>query len=110
MKDNIMIEVIAVTFFLLYPTFKVINVVATQLDKRTMQPKQSGPRSTHRLGQDPLWFGLWKRISEKRMKNQAKTNKTEHGMEKREKTKLNRSQSPRKSKSTPKSQQSSPKP
>ncbi|GJY61060.1 hypothetical protein Tco_0461717 [Tanacetum coccineum] len=39
-----------------------------------------------------------KRISEKRTKNQAKTDKTEHGMEKREKTKSNRSQSPEKSK------------
>ncbi|GJZ59618.1 hypothetical protein Tco_0615434 [Tanacetum coccineum] len=44
-----------------------------------------------------LYFGLfvrfdyeedcWKRISEKRTKNQAKNDKTEHGMEKREKTK-----------------------
>ncbi|GJV36304.1 hypothetical protein Tco_1408781 [Tanacetum coccineum] len=40
-----------------------------------------------------------KRISEKRTKNEAKTNKTEHGMEESEKTKLNQSQSPRKSKS-----------
>ncbi|GKE36979.1 hypothetical protein Tco_1460384 [Tanacetum coccineum] len=40
----------------------------------------------------------WKRISEKRTENQAKTNKTEHEMEKREKTKSNQTQSPRKSK------------
>ncbi|GJV86143.1 hypothetical protein Tco_1526041 [Tanacetum coccineum] len=49
-----------------------------------------------------------KRISDKSTKNKAKHDKTEHGMEEREKTKLNRSQSPRKSKSTPKSQQSNP--
>ncbi|GJW10166.1 hypothetical protein Tco_1575993 [Tanacetum coccineum] len=30
----------------------------------------------------------WKRISEKRTKNQAKTDKTEHGMEEREKDKV----------------------
>ncbi|GKE27977.1 hypothetical protein Tco_1443361 [Tanacetum coccineum] len=41
-----------------------------------------------------------KRISDKRMKNQEKTDKTEHGMEKRENTKSNRSQSQQKSKST----------
>ncbi|GJZ29130.1 RNA-directed DNA polymerase, eukaryota [Tanacetum coccineum] len=40
-----------------------------------------------------------KRISDKRTKNQAKTDKTEHGMEKREKTKSNRSHSQQKSKS-----------
>ncbi|GJW22865.1 putative reverse transcriptase domain-containing protein [Tanacetum coccineum] len=39
-------------------------------------------------------------ISDKRKKNQAKTDKTEHGMEKREKTKSNRSHSQQKSKST----------
>ncbi|GJW77794.1 RNA-directed DNA polymerase, eukaryota, reverse transcriptase zinc-binding domain protein, partial [Tanacetum coccineum] len=41
--------------------------------------------------------GGWKRISEKRMKNQAKTDKTEHGMKKRGKSKV---------KSKPKSSQS----
>ncbi|GKA53482.1 reverse transcriptase domain-containing protein [Tanacetum coccineum] len=40
-------------------------------------------------------FGM-KWISKKRTKNQAKTGKTEHGTEKREKTKSNQSQSPRK--------------
>ncbi|GKC95769.1 reverse transcriptase domain-containing protein, partial [Tanacetum coccineum] len=35
---------------------------------------------------------LWKRISHKRTKNKAKNDKTEHGMEKCEKTKPNRSQ------------------
>ncbi|GKA37613.1 hypothetical protein Tco_0724178 [Tanacetum coccineum] len=35
----------------------------------------------------------WKRISDKRTKNQAKTDKTEHGMEKHEKPKVNQSQS-----------------
>ncbi|GKE28092.1 hypothetical protein Tco_1443476 [Tanacetum coccineum] len=40
-------------------------------------------------------------ISDKRTKNEAKTDKIEHGMEKREKTKSNRSQSQQKSKSTP---------
>ncbi|GKA62732.1 hypothetical protein Tco_0762251 [Tanacetum coccineum] len=44
---------------------------------------------------------LWKRISDKRTKNEAKNDKTEHGMEKREKSK---------SKSTLKSQRSKPKP
>ncbi|GJW47273.1 hypothetical protein Tco_0078919 [Tanacetum coccineum] len=38
----------------------------------------------------------WKRISDKRTKNQAKNDKTKHEMEK---TKSNRSQRPRKSKS-----------
>ncbi|GJY24879.1 hypothetical protein Tco_0398537 [Tanacetum coccineum] len=33
--------------------------------------------------------GLWKRISDKRTKNQAKTDKTKHGMEKRGKAKVN---------------------
>ncbi|GJW44621.1 reverse transcriptase domain-containing protein [Tanacetum coccineum] len=42
----------------------------------------------------------WKRISEKRTKNQAKTDKTEHGMEKREKDKVKKS-TKSKSKSTP---------
>ncbi|GKA60098.1 hypothetical protein Tco_0759411 [Tanacetum coccineum] len=42
-----------------------------------------------------------KQISDKRMKNQAKMDKIKHGMEKREKTKSNRSQSQQKSKSTP---------
>ncbi|GJZ12892.1 reverse transcriptase domain-containing protein [Tanacetum coccineum] len=37
-------------------------------------------------------LGPWKRISEKMTKNRAKTTKTEHEMEKREKTKSNRSQ------------------
>ncbi|GJS93874.1 hypothetical protein Tco_0800842 [Tanacetum coccineum] len=41
---------------------------------------------------------VMKRISEKRIKNEAKNDKTEHGMEKREKTKSNRSQSQQKSK------------
>ncbi|GJW45415.1 reverse transcriptase domain-containing protein [Tanacetum coccineum] len=42
-----------------------------------------------------------KRISDKRRKNQAKTDKIEHGIEKREKTKSNRSQSQQQSKSEP---------
>ncbi|GKB52864.1 reverse transcriptase domain-containing protein, partial [Tanacetum coccineum] len=47
----------------------------------------------------------WKWISDKRMKNQAKTDKTEHGMEKRKKTKSNRSQRPKgQSQSQPKGQ------
>ncbi|GJZ12452.1 hypothetical protein Tco_0547682 [Tanacetum coccineum] len=41
----------------------------------------------------------WKRISEKRTKNQAKTDKTEHGMEKRGKDK-DKAKSKPKSKST----------
>ncbi|GKF89659.1 hypothetical protein Tco_0263622, partial [Tanacetum coccineum] len=41
-----------------------------------------------------------KRISDKRTKNEAKNDKTEHKMEKREMTKSNQSQSPRKTKST----------
>ncbi|GKB16736.1 hypothetical protein Tco_0850659 [Tanacetum coccineum] len=41
----------------------------------------------------------WKRISDKRIKNEAKNDKTEHGIEKRENTKSNQSQSPKKSKS-----------
>ncbi|GJY18715.1 hypothetical protein Tco_0390206 [Tanacetum coccineum] len=47
-----------------------------------------------------LTIGIWKWISDKRMKNEAKNDKTEHEMEKREKTNSNRSQSLRKSKST----------
>ncbi|GJR57044.1 hypothetical protein Tco_1499206 [Tanacetum coccineum] len=43
----------------------------------------------------------WKRISEKRTKNQAKTDKTEHGMEEREKTKSKSKPKTKKSKSTP---------
>ncbi|GKB25095.1 hypothetical protein Tco_0864496, partial [Tanacetum coccineum] len=35
-----------------------------------------------------LVLGVWKRISEKKMKNQAKTDKTKHGMEKRGKAKV----------------------
>ncbi|GJU66920.1 uncharacterized mitochondrial protein-like protein [Tanacetum coccineum] len=55
---------------------------------------------------------LRKRISKKRMKTQAKNDKIEHGMEKREKTKSNRSQSQQKSKSksTRKNQRSKPVP
>ncbi|GJR57643.1 hypothetical protein Tco_1499805 [Tanacetum coccineum] len=37
---------------------------------------------------DVLSVEPWKRISDKRMKNQAKTDKTEHGMEEREKDKV----------------------
>ncbi|GKB47974.1 ribonuclease H-like domain-containing protein [Tanacetum coccineum] len=40
-----------------------------------------------------------KRISDKRTKNEAKNDKTKHGMEEREKTKSNQSQSQQKSKS-----------
>ncbi|GJT15753.1 zinc knuckle CX2CX4HX4C containing protein [Tanacetum coccineum] len=47
---------------------------------------------------------FWKRIFKKRTKRKPKTNKTEHGMEKYEKTKSNRSQSHSKSKSQQKSQ------
>ncbi|GKE60326.1 hypothetical protein Tco_1510693, partial [Tanacetum coccineum] len=47
---------------------------------------------------------LWKRIFKKRTKRKPKTNKTEHEMEKCEKTKSNRSQSQSKSKSQQKSQ------
>ncbi|GJZ83503.1 hypothetical protein Tco_0648676 [Tanacetum coccineum] len=39
-------------------------------------------------GLDGTERGYWKRISKKRMKNQAKTDKTEHGMEKRGKDKV----------------------
>ncbi|GJR65898.1 hypothetical protein Tco_0011963 [Tanacetum coccineum] len=35
----------------------------------------------------PQWTHHWKRISDKRTKNQAKMDKIEHGMEKREKSK-----------------------
>ncbi|GJS06616.1 putative reverse transcriptase domain-containing protein [Tanacetum coccineum] len=54
----------------------------------------------------------WKRISKKRTKIKPKTTKIEHGMEKREKTKSNRSQSQQKSnlKSTWKNQRSKPEP
>ncbi|GKE90755.1 hypothetical protein Tco_1571850, partial [Tanacetum coccineum] len=38
-------------------------------------------------------FVDWKQISDKRTKNQAKMDKTEHGMEKRGKPKSNRNQS-----------------
>ncbi|GKC13889.1 putative reverse transcriptase domain-containing protein, partial [Tanacetum coccineum] len=48
---------------------------------------------------------LWKRIFKKRTKNKAKNDKTEHGMEKCEKTKSNRSQSHSKSKSQPRQSQ-----
>ncbi|GJT24698.1 hypothetical protein Tco_0894635 [Tanacetum coccineum] len=41
----------------------------------------------------------WKQISEKRTKNQAKTDKTEHGMEEREKTKSKSKPETKKSKS-----------
>ncbi|GJW20340.1 hypothetical protein Tco_0030962 [Tanacetum coccineum] len=47
------------------------------------------------------YIARWKRISDKRTKNKAKNDKTEHGMKKREKTKSNQSQSQQKSKSTP---------
>ncbi|GKB20984.1 hypothetical protein Tco_0854907, partial [Tanacetum coccineum] len=40
-------------------------------------------------------------ISEKRTKNQAKTDKTEHGMKKREKDKVKSKPKSKKSKSTP---------
>ncbi|GKB33841.1 hypothetical protein Tco_0873242 [Tanacetum coccineum] len=52
-------------------------------------------------------ISTWKRISEKRMKNQAKTDKTGHGMEKRGKAKV---KSKPKSKSTLQSQRSNPNP
>ncbi|GJW70881.1 hypothetical protein Tco_0127798 [Tanacetum coccineum] len=38
------------------------------------------------LGLTPV--DIWKRISDKRTKNQAKTDKTEHGMEERQKVKV----------------------
>ncbi|GJW14554.1 hypothetical protein Tco_0018687 [Tanacetum coccineum] len=46
----------------------------------------------------------WKRISDKRTKNQAKTNKTEHGTEKAKKAKVKKSKSTSTKKSTSKSQ------
>ncbi|GKF19825.1 hypothetical protein Tco_0068463, partial [Tanacetum coccineum] len=51
---------------------------------------------------------MWKRISDKRTKNQAKNDKTEHGMEERDKVKVQKVKA--KSKSTPQSQRSMPKP
>ncbi|GKD27482.1 putative reverse transcriptase domain-containing protein [Tanacetum coccineum] len=42
-------------------------------------------------------YEVWKRISEKRTKNQAKNDKTEHGMEKRGKAKVKKSKSTKKS-------------
>ncbi|GJS88086.1 hypothetical protein Tco_0770722 [Tanacetum coccineum] len=51
-----------------------------------------------------------KRISDKRTKNQAKNNKTEHGMEKRGKDKVKSKQTQDEVKSAPQSQQSKPEP
>ncbi|GJV05203.1 hypothetical protein Tco_1338772 [Tanacetum coccineum] len=66
---------------------------------------QEAPKTSHleavkrifRYIKGTTHLGLWKRISEKRTKNQAKNDKTEHGMEKRGKAKV---------KSKPKSQPS----
>ncbi|GKB42061.1 putative reverse transcriptase domain-containing protein [Tanacetum coccineum] len=44
-----------------------------------------------------LYLVFWKRISDKRTKNQAKTDKTEHEMEKREKSKMKVKVNPEKS-------------
>ncbi|GKA80565.1 hypothetical protein Tco_0787257 [Tanacetum coccineum] len=46
-------------------------------------------------------LAYWKRISEKRMKNQAKNDKTKHGMEKRKKDKVKSKPKSKKPKSTP---------
>ncbi|GKA44457.1 hypothetical protein Tco_0737181 [Tanacetum coccineum] len=48
-----------------------------------------------------LKLPMWKWISDKRTKNQAKTDKTEHGMEKRGKDKVKSKSKTKKSKSTP---------
>ncbi|GJX25116.1 hypothetical protein Tco_0231412 [Tanacetum coccineum] len=62
-------------------------------------------RSKEELLQAPTdGVGDWKRIFKKRTKTKLKTDKTEHGMEKCEKTKSNRSQSQSKSNSQQKSQ------
>ncbi|GJX48512.1 hypothetical protein Tco_0273702 [Tanacetum coccineum] len=59
---------------------------------------------------DPYKEVAWKRISEKRIKNQAKNDKTEHGMKKREKDKVKSKPKSKKPKLTPRSQRSKPKP
>ncbi|GKB64630.1 hypothetical protein Tco_0920816, partial [Tanacetum coccineum] len=59
--------------------------------------KQSQKRQYPSYGNQKSVKRQRKRISEKRMKNEAKNDKTEHGMEKREKTKSNQSQSQQKS-------------
>ncbi|GKE53015.1 hypothetical protein Tco_1488171, partial [Tanacetum coccineum] len=52
--------------------------------------KRVGPLPTHRLAVRHLVdYSSWKRISDKRTKNQAKTDKTEHGMKKHGKAKVN---------------------
>ncbi|GKC20671.1 hypothetical protein Tco_1022821, partial [Tanacetum coccineum] len=51
--------------------------------------------SPSNISLEPPHHRLWKRISDKRTKNEAKNDKTEHGMEEREKDKV---------KSKPKSQ------
>ncbi|GJY75727.1 reverse transcriptase domain-containing protein [Tanacetum coccineum] len=52
-------------------------------------------------------YRLTKWISDKRTKNQAKTDKTEHGMEERDKVKVQKVKAKSKSKSTPQSQRAS---
>ncbi|GJY35689.1 hypothetical protein Tco_0421067 [Tanacetum coccineum] len=81
-----------------------IDVLRTMIKEHDQQAKtKATPR---RLAESDKEAPARKRISEKRMKNQAKTDKTKHGMEKRGKAKVkskpksNQSQSPRKTKST----------
>ncbi|GJY76843.1 NF-X1-type zinc finger protein NFXL1 [Tanacetum coccineum] len=52
----------------------------------------------------------WKRISDKRMKNEAKNDKTEHGMEEREKSQSQKSKSKVNQKVKPEEKKSKPKP
>ncbi|GKB66004.1 reverse transcriptase domain-containing protein [Tanacetum coccineum] len=71
--------------------------------KDTEVPQPSGP--TDNVADEVVYEEMddWKRIFEKRTKNQAKTDKTEHGMEKRGKGKVKS-----KPKSQPKSKSSQP--
>ncbi|GJY75421.1 hypothetical protein Tco_0480537 [Tanacetum coccineum] len=75
--------------------------------KHFKKPYHSGPRRDdqslrgHARGTYIRVISGTKRISEKRTKNQAKTDKTKHGMEKRGKAKVKSKPSQQKSKSTP---------
>ncbi|GJS58771.1 hypothetical protein Tco_0653555 [Tanacetum coccineum] len=69
------------------------------------------PPNSHDIYEMNIGLPQWKRISDKRMKNQAKNDKTEHGMEKHGKDKAKDQKVQSKSKSQPRQKSKSrPKP
>ncbi|GJU59961.1 hypothetical protein Tco_1237727 [Tanacetum coccineum] len=82
-----------------------IEIVKKNDDSRKEEPEVGGLEVEYfDIFPTQSELAYWKRISEKRMKNQAKNDKTKHGMEKRKKDKVKSKTKSKKPKSTPRSQ------